>query len=33
MRTYYFAADSRERMVQWMNAMSLATIAQDQSNG
>ncbi|XP_065205753.1 uncharacterized protein kmr isoform X2 [Planococcus citri] len=33
MRTYYFAADSREQMVQWMNAMSLATIAQQQSNG
>ncbi|CAK9188450.1 unnamed protein product [Ilex paraguariensis] len=33
MRTYYFASDSREKMVQWMNAMSLASIAQDQSVG
>lgn len=32
MRTYYFAADSKDEMVQWMNALSLATIAQ-QSNG
>ncbi|XP_049837019.1 uncharacterized protein LOC126281829, partial [Schistocerca gregaria] len=29
MRTYYFAADSRELMVQWMNALSLASILQD----
>ena len=33
MRTYYFAADSKDQMVQWMNAMSLATIAQQQTNG
>lgn len=32
MRTYYFAADTRELMVQWMNALSLATILQ-QNNG
>ncbi|XP_049792299.1 uncharacterized protein LOC126199424, partial [Schistocerca nitens] len=31
MRTYYFAADSRELMVQWMNALSLASILQDTS--
>ncbi|XP_068082968.1 uncharacterized protein kmr [Anabrus simplex] len=29
MRTYYFAADSRELMVQWMNALSLASILQE----
>ncbi|XP_065347061.1 uncharacterized protein kmr isoform X3 [Cloeon dipterum] len=28
MRTYFFAADSREQMVRWMNAMSLASILQ-----
>lgn len=32
MRTYYFAADTRELMVQWMNALSLASILQ-QNNG
>ncbi|XP_050433656.1 uncharacterized protein LOC126841310 isoform X2 [Adelges cooleyi] len=32
MRTYYFAADTRELMVQWMNALSLASILQ-QTNG
>lgn len=32
MRTYYFAADNRELMVQWMNALSLASILQ-QNNG
>lgn len=29
MRTYYFAADSRELMIQWMNALSLASILQE----
>ncbi|KAK6625869.1 hypothetical protein RUM43_006168 [Polyplax serrata] len=29
MRTYYFAAESRELMTQWMNALSLATILQE----
>lgn len=29
MRTYYFAADTRELMVQWMNALSLASILQE----
>nr|CAD7568726.1 unnamed protein product [Timema californicum] len=29
MRTYYFSADSRELMVQWMNALSLASILQE----
>lgn len=28
MRTYYFAADTRESMIQWMNALSLASILQ-----
>jgi hypothetical protein len=28
MRTYYFATDSRANMVQWMNALSLASILQ-----
>ncbi|XP_050545889.1 uncharacterized protein LOC126908080 isoform X2 [Daktulosphaira vitifoliae] len=32
MRTYYFAADSRELMIQWMDGLSLATILQ-QNNG
>ena len=25
-RTYYFAAETKESMIQWMNALSLATI-------
>lgn len=29
MRTYYFAAETRELMTQWMNALSLATILQE----
>lgn len=29
MRTYYFAADSQALMVQWMNALSLASILQE----
>ena len=28
MRTYYFAADSKANMLQWMNALSLASILQ-----
>ena len=28
MRTYYFAAETKELMMQWMNAMSLASILQ-----
>ena len=28
MRTYIFAAESKEEMSKWMNAMSLATILQ-----
>ena len=28
MRTYYFAADSKANMIQWMNALSLASILQ-----
>jgi hypothetical protein len=31
MRTYYFATDTRELMVQWMNALSLASILQEGS--
>jgi len=30
MRTFYFAAESKEAMTQWMNALSLATIMQDE---
>ncbi|KAI5739530.1 hypothetical protein M8J77_020371 [Diaphorina citri] len=33
MRTYYFAADTRESMIQWMNALSLASILQNSSTG
>ncbi|KDR07169.1 Pleckstrin-like proteiny domain-containing family A member 5, partial [Zootermopsis nevadensis] len=32
MRTYHFAADTRELMVQWMNALSLASILQEGSS-
>ncbi|XP_069195157.1 uncharacterized protein [Procambarus clarkii] len=28
MRTYYFAAETKDQMAQWMNALSLATILQ-----
>lgn len=31
MRTYHFAADSRESMNQWINALTLATLLQDPS--
>ena len=30
MRTYYFAAETKDAMLQWMNAMSLASILQHQ---
>ena len=30
MRTYYFAADSKDTMIQWMNAMSLASIGEQE---
>ncbi|XP_023289885.1 serine/arginine repetitive matrix protein 2 isoform X1 [Orussus abietinus] len=33
MRTYLFAADSRERMNQWVNALTLATLLQDPNPG
>ncbi|XP_067214644.1 uncharacterized protein kmr isoform X3 [Linepithema humile] len=33
MRTYHFAADSRESMNQWMNALTLATLLQDPNPG
>ena len=32
MRTYYFAAESKDLMIQWMNAMSLATIGEQQQD-
>eukprot|EP00094_Tigriopus_californicus_P005665 TCALIF_05460-PA protein Name:"Similar to PLEKHA5 Pleckstrin homology domain-containing family A member 5 (Homo sapiens)" AED:0.06 eAED:0.06 QI:44/1/0.71/1/0.83/1/7/0/1094 len=31
MRTYYFATDTKEAMIQWMNALSLASIMQTPS--
>ncbi|XP_039302148.1 uncharacterized protein LOC105199142 isoform X3 [Solenopsis invicta] len=31
MRTYHFAADSRESLNQWVNALTLATLLQDPS--
>lgn len=31
MKTYYFAADTKESMTSWMNALSLATIMQSTS--
>lgn len=31
MRTYHFAAESRESMNQWVNALTLATLLQDPS--
>ncbi|KAK2581102.1 hypothetical protein KPH14_007924 [Odynerus spinipes] len=33
MRTYHFAAESRESMNQWVNALTLATLLQDPSPG
>ncbi|KYN03305.1 Pleckstrin homology domain-containing family A member 7 [Cyphomyrmex costatus] len=33
MRTYHFAADSRESMNQWVNALTLATLLQDPNPG
>ncbi|CAL7945512.1 unnamed protein product [Xylocopa violacea] len=33
MRTYHFAADSRETMNQWVNALTLATLLQDPNPG
>ncbi|XP_068993141.1 serine/arginine repetitive matrix protein 2 isoform X1 [Neodiprion pinetum] len=33
MRTYLFAADSRESMNQWVNALTLATLLQDPNPG
>ncbi|KAK1118928.1 hypothetical protein K0M31_014697 [Melipona bicolor] len=33
MRTYHFAADNRETMNQWVNALTLATLLQDPSPG
>ena len=32
MRTYYFAAETKDSMIQWMNAMSLASILQQENN-
>jgi hypothetical protein len=31
MRTYYFAAENKESMAQWMKALSLATIMQKET--
>jgi hypothetical protein len=31
MRTFYFAAESKEAMTQWMNALSLASILQNEN--
>ena len=28
MRTYYFACETKEKMTEWMNAISLASIMQ-----
>ncbi|XP_014612903.1 PREDICTED: uncharacterized protein LOC106791629 isoform X4 [Polistes canadensis] len=33
MRTYHFAAENRESMNQWVNALTLATLLQDPSPG
>ncbi len=33
MRTYHFAAETKESMTQWMNALSLASILQDNNTG
>ncbi|XP_050458897.1 uncharacterized protein LOC126855359 isoform X3 [Cataglyphis hispanica] len=33
MRTYHFAADNRESMNQWVNALTLATLLQDPNPG
>jgi len=30
MRTYFFAAENKESMSQWMNALSLASICQQE---
>ena len=32
MRTYYFAAESKDAMLQWMNAMSLASIGEQEQD-
>ena len=32
MRTYYFAAETKDNMIQWMNAMSLASIGEQEQD-
>ncbi len=32
MRTYYFAAETKDTMIQWMNALSLASIMQQETD-
>ena len=32
MRTYYFAAENKDAMIQWMNAMSLASIGEQEKD-
>ena len=32
MRTYYFAAENKDAMIQWMNAMSLASIGEQEQD-
>jgi hypothetical protein len=31
MRTYYFAAETKDSMIQWMNSLSLASILQNEN--
>ena len=31
MRTYYFAAETKDSMIQWMNSLSLASILQNET--
>ena len=31
MRTYFFAAETKDSMLQWMNNMSLASILQNEN--
>ncbi len=33
MRTFHFAAETKEDMTRWMNALSLASILQQQEGG
>ena len=31
MRTYFFAAETKDSMIQWMNSLSLASILQNEN--